>query len=395
MAIQHHDKIILYGTGLEGEKFYCKYSKQYEIMYCLDKRKRGDFHGKRVYSLDEIKTEAKKYYLVVTVGILIYHEVRAELEQCGFSEFDDFVWEGAFEKKIVFLYGNCHMRALERYLDTNPFFKKDYFARSYDVTKEVPTEKELCFCDLLITQDIKEDNYLGKVSCDELIKVHTTGENIIIPNLYGYNMFFPQINYKLPIDIAQKNVEPHLSREGIDMETLGEQGKVIANNFTYMMMGRGDAYIDAMYHMGCTIGEIKTDILEKEIWSKREIQNNFDRALDKIKEREKQCSFIISDFIENNYQKHRLFYSPSHPTEVITRAKGEYILQYLGLEPEEELYFANGLGADEIPIYGCVKRALGLVFEQQFYRRESYWTLTNRPEDLEEYITNYIAWVWQ
>lgn len=392
MAIQHHEKIIIYGTGLEGEKFYCKYAKQYEIVYCLDKRKRGNFHGKKVYSLDEIKTDAKKYYLVVTVGTLIYHEVRAELQQYGFKEFENFIWSGAFEKRIVFLYGNCHMAALEQYLNTNPFFVKNFFARTYDVTREAP--EEMIYCDLLITQDIREDNYLGMASCDELIKKHATGENIIIPNLYGYNMFFPQINYRAMIDIPQRNVQIHLSKEAIDMDSLGERGKEAAHNFTYWMFGGGDLYIDAMHHMGYTVAEIKNDILYKEIWSKKEIQDNFDATLAKIREREKKCDLTVSDYIENNYQKYRMFYNPNHPTGMITRVKGEYILQYLGLEAETELYFDNGLGADEMPIYGCVKKALGLTYEQRIYRRNSCYALTNRPEDLEEYIANYIAWVW-
>lgn len=396
MAIGHHDKIILYGTGLEGEKFYCKYSRQYEIVYCLDKRKRGEFHGKRVYSLDEIEVDAEKYFIVVTVGASVYREVKSELVQNGYREFDNFIWGGAFEKKIVFLYGNCHMGALERYLNTNAFFVKDFFARSYDITKEVPTECELTHCDLLVTQDIKADNYLGKASCDELIRKHVIGENIIVPNLYGYNMFFPQINYRVSADIPQRTIESHLSREAIDIESLGERGKIAAHNFAHLMFGEGgDAYIDTMYHMGCTISEIEKNIVEKEIWSKREIQDNFDIALAKIKEREMQCSLVVSDYIENNYQKYRIFYNPSHPTGMITKAKGNQILRFLGLEPEEDTYFDNGLGADEIPIYGCVKRALGLMFEQKIYRRDSYLTLTNRPENLEEYIANYIAWVWQ
>lgn len=395
MAIRYCDKIVLYGTGLEGEKFYCKYSKQFEIVYCIDKRERGKFHGKSVYVLDEIRAVIEKYYIVVAVRESTYYEVKAELEHHGLKEFDNFAWNSAFEKRIVFLYGNCHMKALERYLNTNPFFVKDFFVRSYDITKETPGEQELVYCDILIAQDIREDNYLGKVSCNELIKKHITGENIIIPNLYGYNMFFPQIDYRNPFDSVQRNVETHFSREAIDTESLDERGKVAAHDFTYMVIGRGDGYIDTMHHMGYTVSEIKNSILEKEIWSRKEIQDNFDKVLTKIKEREKQCNFMISDYIENNFQKYRIFYSPSHPTGMITRVKGERILQILGVEDETELCFDNGLGGDEIPIYGCVKRALGLKFEQQIYRRNSYWTLSNRPESLEEYVENYIAWVWQ
>ena len=60
----------------------------------------------------------------------------------------------------------------------------------------------------------------------------------------------------------------------------------------------------------------------------------------------------------------------------------------------EKIDFDNGLGADELPIYGCVKRALGLQFEQKILRKNSQWTLGNQPETLSEYIENYIRWVW-
>lgn len=178
------------------------------------------------------------------------------------------------------------------------------------------------------------------------------------------------------------------------MEMLGENGKGSAYDFAYMTIGRGDAYIDVMYHMSHTVKEIKNDILNKDIWTKKEIQDNFDKILLKIEERENECDFRISDFIENHYQKFRLFYSPSHPTRVVTKAKGEQVLELLGFEPEREIYFDNVLDADEIPIYGCVKRALGLEFKQKIYRRHGYWTLANEPVDLEEYTVNYIIWAW-
>ncbi len=391
------EKIILYGTGLEGEKFYCKYSCDFHIVYCLDQRRRQKFHNKEVFRLEEKIEEINKYHIMIAAGFPAYKEIRKHLIDIGLKEYRDFTHTYAIGKKIAFIYGNCHMGALSVYLNLNYEFYKQYYLKLYSITEDgSPTQDELEYCDLLITQDIRKDNNLGKASCQELIAKHTVGTNIVVPNIYGCNMFFPQINYAFcPFDNTSRiaYMDRHLNSEAIDAESLNEPGKTSAQNFTQMTRGRGDAYIDTKFYEGASIEEIKKDILEKQIWTATEIQSNFDTELNKIKSREKDCDFIISDIIENYYQKRRLFFSPSHPTGFVTQIKGIRILEILGLE-SEKIDFDNGLGADELPIYGCVKRALGLQFEQKILRKNSQWTLGNQPETLSEYIENYIRWVW-
>lgn len=365
------DKVVLYGTGLEGEKFYCKHNRDFDIVYCLDQRKRERFHGIDVYQIEQKRDQIHRYYIIVSVGIAIYEEIKKLLECYQLEEYRDFIHVSALGKKIVFVYGNCHMGALCRYLNLNDEFRRQYYIKYYSIMQNYfRPETELGYCDVLITQDIRKDNCFGEISCEELVREHKTGQNIIVPNIYGYNMFFPQINYESD-NKKNRDIERHLTSDAIDMGQLSEQAGTVAYNFAYMMVGCGDAYIDAMHHKGMSIKDIEKNILEKQIWSKADIQNNFDSELSKIKGREKLCSFLISDSIEENYQKYRLFYSPSHPANIITKIKGKRILEILGLEPDGtepdiDNGFDNSLGADELPIYGCVKKALGLQFEQKY-----------------------------
>ena len=103
---------------------------------------------------------------------------------------------------------------------------------------------------------------------------------------------------------------------------------------------------------------------------------------------------MISDYIEKSYQQKQLFYEPFHPTEDVIAEKGRRVLKQLGISQDEEMPMSRSMGAMEMPVYGCVKEALGLQYEQKILRRACSATLNNRPESLEEYIENYLIWVW-
>lgn len=52
-------KIAIYGVGLEGEKFYCRYKKVYEITFAIDKNCNRTFHGIPVYSIEQLESFLK------------------------------------------------------------------------------------------------------------------------------------------------------------------------------------------------------------------------------------------------------------------------------------------------------------------------------------------------
>ena len=67
----------------------------------------------------------------------------------------------------------------------------------------------------------------------------------------------------------------------------------------------------------------------------------------------------------------------------------------LSIPIEEEIVLSRTLDAMEMPVYGCVKRALDLHFDQRILRRQCSSTLLNCSETLGDYIHNYIVWVWE
>ncbi|MBQ9361079.1 MAG: hypothetical protein IJT96_08600 [Lachnospiraceae bacterium] len=146
--------LALYGAGLAGEKFYCRYSRQYNIGLVMDRIAGRYFHGQMVYYPEEVKSELKKYFIVVAAeDIQVYREIRDWLLSIDLLEFQDFVYSKGFCKKLAILYGNCHFNVLERYLDNNPFFAAEYEVRFYYLKN--PPEEELKNCALLVAQDVR------------------------------------------------------------------------------------------------------------------------------------------------------------------------------------------------------------------------------------------------
>ena len=54
------ETVILYGTGIEGEKFYQAYRKKYKILYCIDKMYNRPFHGLSIVDFENVAAELKK-----------------------------------------------------------------------------------------------------------------------------------------------------------------------------------------------------------------------------------------------------------------------------------------------------------------------------------------------
>lgn len=187
-------RIAIYGVGLEAEKFYWNNSDKYEIAYAIDRTPRSCFHGIKVYSVDYVVKNLPRVFIIVTAGRWTYREIRKNLKEFGLVEFKDFIWCEFVNREMVVLYGNCHMIAIEDYLMNNPHFCKKYVVKRFCVTEELPDREELQNCRILISQDVNERNKLGVFSAEEVFGMASEScTKILIPNLYGCNLFFPQM----------------------------------------------------------------------------------------------------------------------------------------------------------------------------------------------------------
>lgn len=387
-------KAVLYGAGIQGEKFYIRWRKRYEIQYVIDKNAHRFFHGLPVYSFEEKCDDLKHQYIIIATAKTHYDVISRNLKEIGCIEFDDFIWMEEIDRKLMILYGNCHMAVIERYLNANPNVTKEFAIRRYYVSDaderyRIPEERQLKECSVFITQDIREENkaYVpGYVKLKEKLMRECT--SIVIPNVFECNMFFPQI-YRPKDKISRVN---ELHKKEL---LLNEEGSSVAamDYILAELQGRRDINIDRLYESGYGIDDIINYILDKSTYQKEAVVDNFRKEMNKLKKRELNCNIKISDFIENNYQDKQLFYEPGHPTNILLCEYGRRILKYLKIELDETLPIAEGMDSEEVFIYESVKEALNLKFEQKYIKRNSInYTLQNRSMDLREYVVNYIMW---
>lgn len=235
-----NENIVLYGCGLEGKRFYFQYGNELNIKFAIDRESKGNdyFYGIPKYRIEEIE-DIKKHFIIVSVGNEHWLSIKHELERRGLKCHLNFIWCRWFgKKKEAVLYGNCHIDVLRRYLYSNSDFQRKYNIlnyRIYDLNENNIElfKDEISHCDLLITQDIREENKFNMPSANELISI-TKKEciSIRIPNVYRINLFWPQI----------------------DLETMSEPEDL--DNIAFYVIGRGDNIIEDGYRKGKTVEEI-------------------------------------------------------------------------------------------------------------------------------------------
>lgn len=368
--------VAIYGAGVDGEKFYWRWKDKHNIKFVIDKNCNREFHDLKVYSLEEIKESnilncVEK--LIVTTKEEYYKEISEALiktdlgSNISFCRAYEFIGREKNKKKAV-IYGNCHLGVLSDYLRSNREFSSKYFVIYYFLGDRIIQdllEKDLSECDLLITQDIRNENAVHAWGCEQIInKCNSKCKVIKVPNLYGMNIYFPQ---------------SYLKNEKSNQEIV-----------EYFFAPR-DKKLEQMIDDGMDVGEMIKFINNKKFWSCSELRNNFDETINKLKLREEKCDIKISDYIERNYKKKKLFYDPNHPNVDVIREKGRKILNLLNMKIEESGYAPSIYhDACELFIYGCVKEALSLEFQEDYIKVHSpEATMVNEPINLEEYVEGY------
>ena len=90
-------RIVIYGVGKEGEKFYDRYCDYLSLDFVIDRDINLFFHDIPVKSLDSVKKGLfEKYYVIVTCRSLIYSQIRIQLEDIGGREYLNFCPHSVF-----------------------------------------------------------------------------------------------------------------------------------------------------------------------------------------------------------------------------------------------------------------------------------------------------------
>lgn len=378
MKMINERPVIIWGTGLNAVQFTYQVKDTLKIAGYIDSNgDYGQFDGKPVYRLSEIKND-RKYYIFFAGTIAVYeNEIRPQLMQLGIREFEDFMYAGWYRKKMVLLHGNCHMGALGEALASSEEFNENYYIYKHRMIQEYKDGETIDpyiirHCDVFIHEDIRSQNQSGYKLSDEYLVplLKKNCKNIVIPNLFGLaGGFFPQYDGYNPID---KN---RPLRNGVDKNG---------------MFPHSDTVIDQAVMEGMALADI-IEYSKGEVFSEEEIIRNFNLYMDKIKERDNNWDIKIYSFINERYQEEKLFYDIGHPAEAIMIFIAEKIFVLLGVETDD-IIACSPMDAHETPVYPCVRDALGLKWDTQYIRKQGKRIV--KQMDLDEYIREYVAWCY-
>ncbi len=254
------------------------------------------------------------------------------------------------KKKKVCICGNCISYAIYRHLKTNRDYKKLYdtvvlkhiFAVGADDVAEYI--KNISECDVFLTQDITGEKFV-KLGVDTIsLKKHMKpGAKLIkfpVPYFRGY---FPEQFYL----------------HDAENQMVGE------------CPGLPSPYHNSIILYGYIHKLSESDVLEiiNKSVNLKNIKKIAKESINELKRREQKLDCKISTFIEQNYQKHRLFWTINHPTNIVLRHISEQILQLLGIK--KHWYNFSGLAKRvkkecvdiyKTPIINSVKGELNLLF---------------------------------
>ncbi len=384
--VKSRDRVILYGAGLAGEKFYHAHGDQ--IDYVIDNRRKENFHGLHVHPLkDRAEDVCGRFVVIAADREDVYKSIEDSLIDLGLIEFDDYIRAEAYGRKLALIYGNCHMESFQKIIDAQPWFSRRFYSRRVYVAASNPSERSpkeslLRNADIVISQDIRNDNGFGAMGIDTVRSmVWTKCSVVVIPNVFGCNIYFPQAT-KPDIKVVRAHA--------------GENADPLQQDFIRQITGWEDPNIEKWSLNGLDAVEIAGRIRTDQVYGGEWIKQFFSKAITKLEEREKGCNIIISDYIKRNYRARKLFFDPRHPCNVLVSEKVKRVVEYLGGIFDDT---ASGdspeswMDGDELFIYGCVKQTLGLEFDDDYIKiGAKHSTLFYHPITLEEYVDTYIKW---
>lgn len=391
--------MILFGTGIEGEIFF--YRQKGKIDFVIDNNRLSRFHGLNVYRLDEVgKERLKNNLIIVATSLSTYQVIKGILIANGLSEYKDFLYCGYYGRKLAIFYGNCHIGAIAEVLRKNPNFSEEYAIKYYYVDEnnpelEYPTKEDIVYSELIVMHDIRTENKLKIPGVNEIKKYSKNAKVIVIPNLWGMNFLWPQVNEDR-ISFAKKLLMTHFNDYSmIEEESECEyfQSNIIMERkkMAVGLIEHKDEFVEKNIGLSTTV--LADQIRNAEIFDKEAVVRNYNNAITKLRERERGCSITISDYIVANIKNKQLFYDEGHPHENIIIEKSRRILRLLDIPIEGEEYAELSLDSVELFVYGCVRRYLGITWEKKYIRcKNSKYTYDRHGITLEEYIDTYKTW---
>lgn len=333
--------------------------------------------NKIVYSITStniIKFDECKKEIINSDGMIMYYRL---IDFAKKNKIDiGFILDELRErKKIICCFGNCQILSINPLIATSNNICQKYLLINIPPVHTLGKEEQmngirqdvLRKVDLFIYQYIKADNkFSEKLSIDYIISfLKNTCKKICIPNCY-FTGYFPQY-------IPNKyNPRPITDEPGSDP------------------LPYGDKNIQNLWE-SLSVEEIQTKLHDENFYSIEEVQENAEKSLEELRNREKNCNVVISDYIDQHYKTEYLFYTPNHVSNHLLKELMIRVFRLIGIDcsdiKEDQAWENSGR---QMPIYPSVKKSLGLTFNKDTF----IWNrvLKKEPSNLDEYVEAYVQY---
>lgn len=372
-------EIVLFGAGAFARDFYRDFGNELHIQYCI-----SNDGGQTVFCVDEkeicpvycVEKAVCDEHRFIILCAEKHEEMEKQLSAYGLRYGIDYMDSGLFrilasDKKIAVFYGVCYMRALHHCLVESSSFMniyESYYWLSYRTRSVVEQEifrlmigvADLYICNEAVTMENHIYFTLLKKDC-----------RVIRIPLVFFNGYHPKTEERMMEDNIYS---------------------IVSSDTYFGPFITSDDAVNRCIRENRKLPEILKLISDVDFYEKDFLERNYRRDMRKIEVAEAAADIQISDYLQENHGKKRLFLNEKHISNCVIVELAERILESLELDrelPEEKLCMRRLLYTTEVPVYPSVieKLSLNIYGANPRYRMFTF----GREVDVtfEEYIERY------
>lgn len=373
-------EVIFWGCGKIAKETYCKHKDEITLLYGISNDPTETLFAPepgKAYPVKRPEMKQKTEDGMIIICSCDYKQIAEQLTLLGYIPFVDFIdYELAnilwMEKKIVLLYGFCHLRGIADYLKETEPFLHEYAAIYYpnylflDYYQQERLKYLIDHCDVFVYgAALTQENQSKNEAILKRLKFHVKTLCLQAAFFGGY---FPQ----------KKRVYNDMNKLAVKCE-----------GYDYTPFSYGDNWLNERIEEGIPLDDVLERIQKDEIHEKDFIMKYIEREWRRLKYQEQESDFKIFDYMEKNYRKSRLFRNETHMENQVIYQYASQLLRHLGYDAKPTEVDAPMLNCSQHFIYPCVAKALGLEWDVWKEKLDLYTYAGWKKVTMEEYIRNY------
>lgn len=374
-------KVMIFGCGNNAKKFCEQYGDDLPVVGFYSNNTRENFFTFHNSTWNVIqpkpKDESTPYIIVCSKA---FESISEQLILMGYKPFEDYIDEEMAgyllnERKVILLYGFCHLRAIKDCLNHSKMFHQEYCAYYFSnyLPGTIYEKQALKFwierCEILIySQSLTlENSTINQILLSYLEK---NIKALCIPAIY-FSGYFPQKN----------RVGNKLNQYSIKCE-----------NHEYTPFSYEDGWLNECIDKGMTAQDVLEALYTETIYEKNFILDNLEKEWKRNYLMESKSDFKIVDYLEKNYKRKRLFRNEAHMENVVIEQYAKQIMDCLGLQDPLCFYHIEHplLICSQHVIYPEVGNVLGLEWDVKTEKLDLYTYNGWKSVTMEEYINLYM-----